>query len=503
MNSIPANQLVSVLPNVLSAGGNPLSLNAIFLTANTAVPINTAPAFATLQDVKDFFGSNSAEAVLAGVYFGGFTGAQRLPSALYFAQYNAAAVAGYLRSASLSGMTLTQLQALSGTLTLAIDGVSTVSLAINLSSATSFSNAAALIQTGVRGGTPTNTATVTYDSIRAAFVITSPTTGASSSIGFAATSALATGLKLTVAANAVLSHGADAATPAGTMDELVQLTQNWASFATVFEPDTATKILFAAWASGVSLAGQERFVYAAWDSDLGPTTGVDPTSFGAEVAAAAYNGVVPIFDPDGKKAAFFCGMVASIDYTQTQGRITFAYKGQAGLTADVTNATVAQNLMGNGYNFYGAYATANQQFLLFQTGSMPGVWEWADSYVNQIWLNAAFQLALMVLLAGIRSAPYNGIGYGAIRTALLDPINAGVNAGVIQQGVTLSASQAQQVNTAAGAKVDGILQSLGWYLQVKDAAPIVRANRGSPPINFWYTDGGSIQKIDMTSTEVQ
>lgn len=503
MNSIPANQLVSVIPSVLSAGGNPLSLNAVFLTANTSVPIGTVPAFATLQAVKDYFGSTSAEATLAAVYFSGFTGALKLPSTLYFSQYNAAAVAGYLRSAGLAGMTLTQLQALSGTITLSIDGVSTVSAAINLSSATSFTNAAALIQTGIRAGTPVNTVVVTYSAQLTAFVITSPTTGALSAISVAATSALATGLKLTAATSAIVSPGAAAATPGAAMDTIVSVTQNWATFLTVFEPVTATKILFATWVSQVSEAGQERFVYSAWDSDTAPLAGPAPTSFGPLVVAAAYSGVVPIYDPDGKKAAFFCGTTASIDFTQTQGRITFAFKNQAGLVADITDATVADNLISNGYNFYGSYATANQQFTFFQTGSMPGSWKWADSYVNQIWMNSEFQLALMVLLANVRSAPYNNIGYGLIRAALLDPISAALNAGVIQAGVPLSASQAQQVNTAAGAKIDTVLSQSGWYLQILPASAQTRGNRASPPINFFYTDGGSIQQINMASIEIQ
>ncbi|WP_367575649.1 DUF3383 family protein, partial [Serratia liquefaciens] len=67
--------------------------------------------------------------------------------------------------------------------------------------------------------------------------------------------------------------------------------------------------------------------------------------------------------------AFVCGAAASIDFEATNGRITFAFRGQGGLVAGVTTATVASNLIANGYNFYGAYATANQQFREFQNGT--------------------------------------------------------------------------------------------------------------------------------------
>jgi hypothetical protein len=59
------------------------------------------------------------------------------------------------------------------------------------------------------------------------------------------------------------------------------------------------------------------------------------------------------------------------------------------------------------------------------------------------------------------------------------------------------------VNNAAGKKIDDILSTQGWYLQVKDALPQVRAVRGSPPITFWYMDGQSVQKLNLASVEVQ
>src|SRR6267154_1562848 len=167
MNNIPASQLVNVIPGVLGAGGNPLSLNAIFLTGDAAVPVGTVMPFSTLADVQDFFGASSVEATLAGIYFAGFAGATTLPGTLYFAQYNTANVGAYLRGGSVAGMTLAQLQALSGTIIVTIDGTAQTSSNINLSGATSFSNAAAIIQTALQGGTPGGAMTVAYDSQRA------------------------------------------------------------------------------------------------------------------------------------------------------------------------------------------------------------------------------------------------------------------------------------------------------------------------------------------------
>ncbi|NEL27337.1 MAG: DUF3383 domain-containing protein, partial [Xanthomonas perforans] len=75
--------------------------------------------------------------------------------------------------------------------------------------------------------------------------------------------------------------------------------------------------------------------------------------------------------------------------------------------------------------------------------------------------------------------------------------------GVIRAGVTLSASQQAQINTQAGQTIADIVSTLGWYLQVRDPLTTsVRTERGSPVVNFWYSDGGSIQRISVSSTTV-
>lgn len=566
-NSIPANELVSVLPSVLGAGGSPLSLNGVFLTNSSAVPVGEVLAFASTTDVQNFFGLSSIEAQLAAVYFAGFKNASTLPGTIYFSQYNTVAVPGYLRGGSFAGVPLSTVQGFSGVLTVAIDGETVNSANVSLSAATSYSNAAALIQAGLdtsgsifsgtatcaanvmtvatvvsgalhvgdlvvgagfAGGTTitsfgtgtggagtynistsqtvgsavaitvSSVATVTYDAQRAAFVVTSGTTGVNSSVAFA-TGAFAINLKLTSATGAVVSAGAAAATPASAMAAVVAETQNWATFMTCFEPNLSTKLAFAAWVN--TTTPPQRYMYVCWDSDI---TAIAPNASGSfGVLTASYNGVMPVYDATGVFAAFICGTTASIDFAATEGRITFAFKGQAGLTPTVTNATVADNLISNGYNFYGQYATANQEFQFLQPGLVSGDWDFADEYINQIQLNSAIQQACMTLLSTVKSVPYNDKGYSLIRAACSDPIAAALNFGSIQPGVALSDLQAQEVNTAAGTRISPTLQQVGYYLQILPAVALTRASRGSPPMTLWYTDGGSIQKIVLSSIDVQ
>lgn len=561
MPSIPASQLVSTQPGVVSAGGSPLSLNSVFLTNATAAPIGSVVEFVTQAAVAAYFGPNSDEALLAAVYFNGFTGSTIKPGKLMFYQYASSAVAAYLRGLS-NGLTLAQVNAIipgvvtasiattvltvtavtSGTvvdgmlltgtgvsagtrvvaqltgtaggigtytvsisqttssttitgaydMSVTINGVAKSFATVNLSAAASLSAAATALGTALSlsGGQ-----TCTYSSQFGAFIVTSGTTGAASTI------TLATGLAATtlgLGTGATLSQGSAVATEAGAMAEIANLTQNWATFMTVWEPNLASKLLFAAWVTAQS----QRYAYVAWDSDVANTTGTNAAGFGALVNAGSYDGVVPIY-LSADKAAFFCGTTASINFAVTNGRITYAFKGQSGLTADVTDATVAANLIANGYNFYGAYATANQQFTMFQPGQISGVWLWADSYINQIYFNSQLQLAGMTMLATINSLPYNNDGYTTLRDTYGTPIQDAINFGTIRLGVPLSDAQAAAVNAAAGVTIDQVITNTGFYLQINPATAQQRAARESPPSSLWYADGQSIQKLNLASIDVQ
>lgn len=498
MSSIPASEIVSVLPSVIGAGGRALDLNGLLLTNGTRIPIGSVLSFPNADAVTAYFGSGSAEATLAAVYFSGYDGSLAKPGAMLLTQYPTAAVGAFLRGGSVAAYTLTQLQALSGALTLTVNGVVKTSATITLSGATSFSNAATLILAGFTSPG----FTVTYDSVSGAFIFSDTTTGSGSTLTFC-TGTLSAGLKLTQATGAVLSQGATIATPAAFMTAVVATTQNWASFTTSFDPDggsgNSLKQAFAAWNS----ARNNRYLYVPWDTDSSPgASGAATTSLGYLLVQDSISGSMPYFAPDATKAVFVMGAVASLDFTKTNGRATQAFRSQAGLSADVTDATTAANLIANAYNFYGAYATANDQFEFTYPGSVTGPFKWVDSYVNQIWLNNGLQLALMSLLTQMGTIPYNQAGYGAIESACADPIQAALNFGAIRAGVPLSALQIAEVNNLAGAQIDAVLSTRGYYLQIKPATAIVRAARASPPIILFYMDGQSVQKIALNSIEV-
>lgn len=489
--TIPASDIVQVNPGVVDSGGNPLALNGIMLSQSAYIPAASVPSFASADSVSAFFGPASAEYSLAQIYFLGFDNSTAKPGALLFAPYAASDRAAWLQSGSLAGMTLTQLQALTGTIIVTMDGVVKTSSSINLATATSFSNAATMIEAGFTAGPD-----VTWDAVKSVFIFTSSTTGAASTMT-EATGTMSSGLKLTSATGMILSQGMDVSTPGTVMDAVKAKTQNWVDFMTMWEPITADKTAFAVWTN----AQNQRYVYVAWDTDAQAIVNGSTTSFGHLAKTAEYDAVMPVYNTK-ELAAFVLGTVASIDFAQTNGRITAAFKSQSGFTATVTDQQIAANLLANGYSYYGAYATANDGFTFLYNGQISGKWKWLDTFVNQVYLNSQFQLALMTLLTSIKSIPYTESGCSLIRAAMLDPINSALNFGAIRAGATMSASQKAQVNQAAGRDVAGIIEQQGYYLQILDPGAQVRGNRGTPVINFWYTDGGAVQKITLASIDI-
>lgn len=496
--SIPASALVQVIPGVVTAGGSALDLSGLFLSNSGRAPIGQVLSFASAATVSSYFGPTSTEAAAAAVYFLGYTNCTALPGAMLVAEYPMTAVAAWLRGGSLSGMTLAQLQALTGTLTVTVDGTAETSSNITLTAATSFSNAATIIQAAFTSPV----FAVTFDSISGGFLFTSTLTGATAAITYAS-GTLSAGLMLTQATGATISQGAAAAVPGTFMPGVVALTQNWAGFTHLFNPDAsgnAEKLAFAAWNN----AQNNRYLYVPWDNDVTATEQNTTTSLGFLIAQADYSGTAPVYEPGNLyHATFILGYAASLNFNATNGRATAAYRNQSGLTAAVTNQQIAANLKAYGYNWYGAYATANQAFTFLQPGSVSGEFLWIDSYLNQIWLNNALQLALLELLTQVGSIPYNAAGNALIQAACADPIQAALNYGTIRTGVTLSNAQIAEINNAAGLSIAGTLQSQGWYLLIQTASSQTRAARSSPPIALWYIDGQSIQTIVLDSLEVE
>ena len=486
--SIPASEIVTVLPSVLGAGGTAMALNAVIISDDVKF---VAKEYSNADAVGNDYGTTSDKYKFAQIYFNGFTGSTVKPSALFISKYSAVASAAKLTGASLRSMSLDQLKAIAGAISVTINGVLKTG-AVNLSAATSFSNAATLIATAL-------TATVTFDTQLQSFVIASGTTGATSSISFA-TGAAAEALALTELTGAQLDNVTTVDTATTAMKRLTNYTLNLSTI--VAETSTALndniQKEIATW---VSLQNH-RYWLVKYGEEPTALIANNTTNFAGWVAENNVADVTCVYGTF-EHAALCAGYAASLNFSELNGRTTMDFRSTSTLAPSITDVDDANALESNGYAYYGAFATANDRFIFLRNSIVSGEFKWVDAYLNQIYFNSQLQLAQITGLIANKSIPYNEVGKSKVRASAQDPINEMLNFGGIQTGVALSEQQKSIINNEAGVDAATIIFNQGYYLMIRDATAQVRAARGSFPIKLWYTDGGSVHSINIASINVQ
>ena len=491
------NNFVNITPGVVSAGGTALDLTGLFLTQNGYAPYGSVLSFPNQASVATYFGAASAEAQYSTNYFNSYDNSFTKPAKILFTRYPLTAISGFLRGGNLSALSLTALKALTGTIALTVGGTLFTSSTINLTSATSFSSAATLIQAAFTSPT----FAVTFDSVFNAFIFTTTGTGATQTITFADSGTLSTALLLNAAGGATISQGAALASAAAFMSGVLPVNNNWATFGALWEPVAADKQAFATWCNGQSY----RYMLVCQDTDPNALVSGSTTTFGYYLQQNSLSGTCLIAGAaDASHVAMVMGWAASLQFNRLNGRTPLYARTQAGLIPTSNTDAGYQNAKANGYNVYLGMSASNpvNNTNILANGVVSGIFMWADSYVNQIWLNANLQLALINLMKQAGQLPYNASGYNRIKTAMQPILNQAISFGAITQGVPPSASQTAQMQATLGVDPSGALKNQGYYLQVADPGAIARQNRQSPICTLYYMDGQSIQQINMFSADV-
>ena len=495
---ISANQIVQVLPRILTGTGTDLVFNGLVLDESAVIPTGKAISFSSASAVSDYFGSESDEYKFASIYFGGYNNSQIKPSLLYFYKLTPSAVAPFVRGSELTPATaLSALKAITaGTITISVTGTEYTASTVDLSACTSLSDVASAVQTALT--TAGAGLTIAYSSINNSFTITSNTTGEEQSIT-CPTGSVAETMGF-AESTAVVSAGADAMTVTESMNALTATFQNFVTFTTLAEPSDSDALLLASWASSNASAGT-MYLYVCWDSDAANLDATNTTVI-AEQLKSANVGATCVCYPDVLKASFIMGTAASIAWEQTNGTLTFKFKSQDGLAADIDDTEDAVALESHGVNFMGNYATRNDSFVFLANGEMFGAWSWIDAYLNACWLCNALQVQLMAMFTSNRRIPYTEAGYSIIRQNCRDVIERAINNGVINAGVTLSNAQIATLTSELGGDYSAEIYQNGYFLQILDATAQTRQERETPACNLVYTYGGAVHKLTLPAIAV-
>ncbi|HDI3034393.1 DUF3383 domain-containing protein [Cronobacter sp. EKM101R] len=495
METIPLSADFSITPNVVTPAGSAVDANGLMLTDNELIPVGQVVSFYTDADVSALMGSTTKEFLAAQQYFNGYENASVTPGELLMYRVVDSAVAGYLLSGSLKGVTLATLQAIpAGTITLFVDGVSVTSSSVDLSKATSFSDVAEKLELGIGA----DKVSVEWLPLASRFIIRSVTDGADSEVSLAVAGALATGLALTKDTAATVSPGSAAVTLTDTMNNIINTNQNWILFNSLVELADEQKAELCAWAS----SSKNRFGYVVHDDSKAATVANNASCFVQQVVVAnGYENIFPVYGSY-LYSVTALAYAASVDFSRMNGRVSFKFRGFPGLAPNVSDLATAKALKSNGYNFYGAYGLNKTMAQYASDGAITGKFLWLDSFINQVWINAGLVGAFANLFTSNQSYPFNTTGYSAVSAAVIDVAEQALNFGAIQRGVVLDKALVRIVNNTTGKDISSTLYSQGWFLFIPTQNGAARIERDLKGVIFYYVDGQLIQSISMASTAI-
>ena len=120
-------------------------------TTSVLFPINTILEFTSAEDVANYAGLTSQEAQIASAYFGWVSKSVNSPRLISFMGVSLDATAPMLRSTQTLSSLETFTDITDGSMVLSMGGSSYTVSGLNFSSATSYSDVAQIIETGVNG----------------------------------------------------------------------------------------------------------------------------------------------------------------------------------------------------------------------------------------------------------------------------------------------------------------------------------------------------------------
>ena len=505
--AINISKILPITSNVVDTSATGIDLVGTLLSKNELIPFNTTQqvlSFTSSALVGEFFGLTSEEYLFATKYFLSWDNSTSKPSFLNVARYVDSTINAYTRGGIVAIDQLAALQAvLVGTLELNFNGTTQTISGIDLSTGTSLSEIAALIQTQIQLGTLT-TGTCTYSSITQAFTISDGIADGTSTVEYTIDDTgvgLGSILKLTESTGAVLSQASLALTPTETMEAIIAITRNWVSYTTLWDVSTevgyAEALELAKWANDKS----NRYIYFLWSSETNLTISGNTSHIANSIETYDYASVCIMYNLV-DHASFFMGMGASIDYTALNGTISFASKTQSGLTISANTDGEFDALIANGVNFYANFASANDSFRFSENGKVTGIFKWIDNLYNQIWLSDQIQISEATLLGAVNKLDYGTEGQQLLRATIVSVMKKAIYNGVAQTGNEYDDAETAILKVEAGIDITPDLENIGYYIKITPPTSSTRANRPAMALQIWYTNNGSFYSISNVLTYV-
>jgi Protein of unknown function (DUF3383) len=324
----------------------------LILSGSSAIDVVTRmESFSSDTEVAQLFGSDAPETLAATLWF------EQASNPLFIGRWAQTASSGQLIGAPLSAaqQLISAWQAITdGGFTIALNGAAAEQVTgINFSTASNLNAVAALIQAELSG------ATIVFSAIDSNFIVTSSTSGATSTVSFASAP---TGMGVTdisgmlglsqASSGAFLANGvaAESALAAATLIDQMFGSQ-WYGMAIIGAADTDHLAV-----APFLAASQNKHFYFTSTQEAGVLVSSFTTDIASELMAAnvaktavQFNGSTPF------SAISLAGKMLSVDYTGSNTVIAAMYQNEPGVAPDNLNSLQLAALLGKNCNAFLAY----------------------------------------------------------------------------------------------------------------------------------------------------
>lgn len=467
-------------------------------TTSVLFPINTILEFTSAEDVANYAGLTSQEAQIASAYFGWVSKSVNSPRLISFMGVSLDATAPMLRSTQTLSSLETFTDITNGSMVLSMGGSSYTVSGLNFSSATSYSDVAQIIETGVNGNTAGGElwtgATVTFNAETSSFILTGGAEG-DIIITYAMSAETGTDVSSIIgwseATNPIISSGIAATTLTEELNTSIQLSDNFASYSFL----------------GLTLTASQIDEIGAWNDNqnyLYMYCGDVSSNYQAIVTSAAqHQGMAINYNPNlGDNSilpAFLmpATILAATNYANTNGTVNYMYQQFPNQAVTVDTNPLANTLDPLHVNYNGQTQKAGQKIQFYQDGYLADGTDIAV-YANEIWLKDAMTTELLNLEIAVEKIPANDDGLAQIEAILQGVIDEALNNGTIMPGKELTNTQKAYITQLTGDNTAWQrVQLNGYVLTVVLTQTVVNgATKYIADYTLIYSKGDSIRKVE-------
>lgn len=441
--------------------------------------------YTTLDAIAQDFGTTAPEYKAAALYFG----QTPQPSVCYVGKWAQSATSGLLRGGVLS----TAQQALAnftiisnGGAKITIDGgAEQVLSGLDFSGAANLNAVAAILDTAITG------ASVVWDAANARFVITSATTGATSTVTFASAPASGTDITPVFRIGATDSgyrvDGVAAEALVDAVQTIANMSSDWYGLYVASDPvpSEAEVLAVAAFIEGSGLSR----IYGVTTQNTNVLDSVVTSDIASQLKALGYKRTfVQYSSANAHAAASIFGRAFTVNFDGSNTTLTIKFKQEPGVAAETLTSSQAATLRDKNCNVFVRY---NNDTSIIQEGVMVNGY-FFDEVHGTDWLQNDVQTAVWNLLyTSPTKVPQTDAGVNQILTTINQRLEQAVVNGLVAPGVWNA--------PGFGALNQGDTLSTGYYTYAPPVATQSQADREArkaPVIQCAIKLAGAVHFVD-------